>query len=63
MKLSQKRRSFVYAAVHREMTDLRLRLIGQGCHTASDKADVIIAQIEIPLFNSVVAAIEEASHD
>lgn len=52
MKLSQKRRNAVYAAIHRTLTDLRIDL------KLALSQDVRVAQSEIALMKAVEQALE-----
>jgi len=52
MKLSQKRRDAVYAAIHRTLTDLRIEL------KLPPAQDVKLAQGEIRMWDAVKEALE-----
>lgn len=57
MKLSQKRRSAIYAAVHEEIVTLRIELIKQGL---APSIDVLIAQAGNRAADAAVKAAEKA---
>ena len=44
-------------AIHTSITDLRLALIRGKHHEASSEADFLIAQVEIPLYRAIKAAL------